>query len=108
MNNQKAPFNDVRVRQAINYAIDKDAYCAVVKNGYATPAKSVIGSAVQFYKANDPYPYDIEKAKQLLDEGEVPRDEIPYSVGFSDPKYFYKCFKEETGINMTEYTRAKL
>ena len=52
--------------------------------------------------------YRIEKAKQLLDEGEVPRDEIPYSVGFSDPKYFYKCFKEETGINMTEYTRTKL
>lgn len=51
--------------------------------------------------------YRIEKAKQLLDEGEVPREEIPYSVGFSDPKYFYKCFKEETGINMTEYTRTK-
>lgn len=35
----------------------------------------------------------------------VPKDQIPYSVGFSDPKYFYKCFKEETGVNMTEYKK---
>lgn len=51
--------------------------------------------------------YRIEKAKQLLDEGKIPREDIPYSVGFSDPKYFSKCFKEETGINVTEYTRTR-
>ena len=72
MNNQKAPFNDVRVRQAINYAINKDAYCAVVKNGIAAPAQSIIGPAVQHFKANDPYPYDPEKAKSLLAEAGYP------------------------------------
>lgn len=72
MNNQKAPFNDVRVRQAINYAIDKDAYCAVVKNGLATPADSIIGTNVQFHKANDVYKYDVEKAKELLAEAGYP------------------------------------
>lgn len=72
MNNQKAPFNDVRVRQAINYAINKDAYCAVVKNGVATPATSIIGPNVQFYKGNDVYAYDIEKAKSLLAEAGYP------------------------------------
>lgn len=72
MNNQKAPFNDVRVRQAINYAIDKNAYCAVVKNGVATPATSIIGPAVQYYKGNDVYEYDIEKAKSLLAEAGYP------------------------------------
>ena len=72
MNNQKAPFNDKRVRQAINYAINKDAYCAVVKNGVATPATSVIGPAVQYYKGNDVYAYDIEKAKSLLTEAGYP------------------------------------
>ena len=51
--------------------------------------------------------YRIDKAKQLLDEGKVPREQICYSVGIPDPKYFSKCFKEETGINVTEYTRAK-
>ncbi|MGN0372256.1 MAG: glutathione ABC transporter substrate-binding protein [Enterocloster sp.] len=72
MNNQKAPFNDVRVRQAINYAINKEAYCAVVKNGVATPATSVIGPAVQYYKGNEVYAYDIEKAKALLTEAGYP------------------------------------
>lgn len=51
--------------------------------------------------------YRIERARELLDAGSVPADQIPYSVGFSDSKYFSKCFKEETGVNITEYKRAK-
>lgn len=72
MNTQKAPFNDVRVRQAMNYAIDKDAYIAVVKNGLASKATSILGPATQHYKGNDPYPYDPEKAKELLAEAGYP------------------------------------
>lgn len=72
MNTQKAPFNDVRVRQAMNYAIDKDAYIAVVKNGLSSAASSIIGPATQHYKGNDPYPYDPEKAKELLAEAGYP------------------------------------
>lgn len=51
--------------------------------------------------------FRIEKAKILLSTDSVPKEQIPYSVGFSDPKYFYRCFKEETGVNMTEYKKAK-
>lgn len=72
MNNQKAPFNDKRVRQAVNYAINKEAYIAVVKNGLSSPASSIIGPATQHYKGNDPYPYDPEKAKELLAEAGYP------------------------------------
>ena len=72
MNNQKAPFNDKRVRQAVNYAINKDAYIAVVKNGLSSAASSIIGPATQHYKGNDPYPYDPEKAKELLAEAGYP------------------------------------
>lgn len=72
MNTKKGPLADVKVRQAINHAIDKDAYCAVVKNGYASPAKSIIGPSVQFYKENEPYAYDLEKAKELLKEAGYP------------------------------------
>ena len=66
MNTQKEPFNDVRVRQAMDYALNKEAYIQVVKNGLAVPATSVIGSAVQYYKGNEPRPYDLEKAKELF------------------------------------------
>lgn len=72
MNTQKAPFNDVRVRQAMNYAIDKDAYIAVVKNGLASKATSILGPATQHYKGNDPYPYDLEKAEKLLADAGYP------------------------------------
>ena len=72
MNNQKAPFNDKRVRQAVNYAINKDAYIAVVKNSLSSAASSIIGPATQHYKGNDPYPYDPEKAKELLAEAGYP------------------------------------
>ena len=72
MNNQKAPYNDVRVRQAMNYAINKDAYVAVVKDGLSSVATSIMGPATQHYKANDPYPYDPEKAKELLTEAGYP------------------------------------
>lgn len=49
--------------------------------------------------------YRIEIAKQLLADGTVQRDEVPYRVGFSDPKYFGKVFREVTGMSVTEYLK---
>lgn len=72
MNTKKKPFDDIRVRQALNYAIDKEAYAQVVYNGYAKPAVSLIGPNVQFHVAQQPYEYDVEKAKQLLTEAGYP------------------------------------
>ncbi len=98
MNNQKAPFNDVRVRQAINYAINKEAYCAVVKNNVAVPGTSIIGPAVQYYKANDPYPYDIEKAKSLLAEA-------GYPDGFSTSLI---CASTTSNLKQAEFLQQQL
>jgi glutathione transport system substrate-binding protein len=105
MNNQKAPFNDVRVRQAIDYAINKEAYIQVVKNGYATEATSIIGPNVQFYKGNEPRPYDPEKAKELLAEAGYP-DGFTTSVMFANTTAnqkqaeFFKQQLAEVGINL--------
>lgn len=49
--------------------------------------------------------YRIETAKKLLITGGVPKDEVAYQVGFSDPKYFSKVFKEVEGISLTEFIR---
>ena len=105
MNNQKAPFNNVKVRQAINYAINKEAYVQVVKNGYASVAKSVIGSSVQYYKANEPYAYDIEKAKDLLTEAGYPdgfTTKVWYSNTTANQKQceFLKQQLEQVGITV--------
>lgn len=70
--NQENPlFQDVRVRQAILYAIDRKAIIANVDKGYAIPANSAISPALAAYydaSLESKYPYDPAKAKQLLAE----------------------------------------
>ncbi|MCI8269681.1 MAG: glutathione ABC transporter substrate-binding protein [Lachnospiraceae bacterium] len=105
MNTQKAPFNDVRVRQAIDYAINKEAYIQVVKNGLAIPATSIIGPAVQYYKGNEPRPYDPEKAKALLAEAGYPdgfTTSVMYANTTANQKQveFLKQQLEQVGINL--------
>lgn len=68
------PIKDKRVRQAINYAIDKDA---IVKNIYLGYTQVEQGQFLQpgvfGYNPNlKPYPYDPAKAKQLLSEAGYP------------------------------------
>ncbi len=49
--------------------------------------------------------YRIEIAKHLLLSDSVRKEEIPYSVGFSDPKYFNKVFREIAGLSVAEYLK---
>lgn len=68
MNTTKKPFDDPKVRQAINYAINKDAFVKVVMNGFSSKLDSVIAPNTQFYSKQEVYEFDIEKAKELLKE----------------------------------------
>jgi peptide/nickel transport system substrate-binding protein len=73
MNTFAKPFDDVRVRQAMNYAVNIDEIIQRVLSGYAYRNPSSVGSLTQGYDANlKPYPYDSEKAKQLLTEAGYP------------------------------------
>ncbi len=68
LNNSKPPLNDVKVRQALNYATDKDA---IIKNVYFGQAKfmnSPIPMGTYWDKNLPGYPYDLEKAKKLMSE----------------------------------------
>ncbi len=68
-NTQKAPTNDVKVRQAINYAIDRDSLTKTLLFGVDPPHYNVLSRAMWAYdKSADMYQYDQAKAKQLLDE----------------------------------------
>jgi peptide/nickel transport system substrate-binding protein len=70
-NGTKAPFNDVRIRQALSLAIDRDAFVKDLLYGYGIPAKSVMLAADSTFFNDDPsqqLQYDPEKAKQLLNE----------------------------------------
>jgi len=68
MNNQTAPFNDVRVRQAVNYAIDPEALNRVF-GGRLHPTQQILPPGMPGYDEYKLYPGpDMEKAKQLLAE----------------------------------------
>lgn len=66
MNNNKEPFNDVKVRQAINYAVNKEEFLKVVKNGFGYPLDSVLPKDIQYYEEQNLYTHNVEKAKELL------------------------------------------
>lgn len=63
------PWNDVRVRQAANYAINRDAMVGSLLHGTADAAEQLLPHAMNGYeKADDVYSYNPAKAKQLLAE----------------------------------------
>jgi len=72
MNVLQKPFNDVRVREAINYAINKDALAKVAFAGYAFPSQGVVPQGVAFADKMSPWPYDPAKARALLKEAGYP------------------------------------
>ena len=49
----------------------------------------------------------IERAKQIIENGNTNISEVCYKVGFSTPSYFTKCFKEHFGILPTEVSPLK-
>ena len=72
MNNHKRPFNDLRVRTAMNLAVDKKAYIKVIFSGYAEELDSPMAPGLTFYAKQAPWPYDVAKAKALLAEAGYP------------------------------------
>ncbi len=72
-NTEKAPFDNAKVRQALNYATDKKAIIDVVYQGAGVMAKNVLPPTIWSYNDDvQDYPFDIEKAKQLLAEAGYP------------------------------------
>ncbi|MFE2914517.1 ABC transporter substrate-binding protein [Kitasatospora indigofera] len=69
LDGSKAPWNDPRVRQAANYAVDRKAIAEKLLHGTADPAYQAAPRATFAYDpAGDVYSYDPAKAKQLLAE----------------------------------------
>ncbi|EHK59184.1 ABC transporter substrate-binding protein [Allomesorhizobium alhagi] len=68
MNVKIKPFDDVKVRQAVNMAVNKDRIVRII-NGRAIPANQPLPPTMPGYaKDYEGYPYDVEKAKALMAE----------------------------------------
>ncbi len=71
LNNSVEPFDDVRVRQAFEYAINKDQIIDGVFAGYATELYSNFSPVMSYFyndELSDVYTYDVDKAKELMAE----------------------------------------
>jgi peptide/nickel transport system substrate-binding protein len=66
LNEARKPYDDVRVRQAISYAIDRNAIVKAAKFGNATVNETAIPKTSQWYYDYSPYSPDPAKAKSLL------------------------------------------
>jgi peptide/nickel transport system substrate-binding protein len=67
-----APFKDVKIRQAMNYAIDRNALVRLVLGGHGTPGASVMPPMLYSNPNLKPYPYDVTKAKALMAQSTFP------------------------------------
>jgi len=73
LNTEKKPYDNVKVRQAMNYAIDRNEIVAGVYGEAGAVAKNPIPPTMWSYNDDiKPYPYDPEMAKKLLAEAGYP------------------------------------
>jgi peptide/nickel transport system substrate-binding protein len=69
LNTEKPALKDVRVRQAINHAVDKNVLIQAIFQGLAVPAKNPFAPSIWGHNdAIEPYEYDPQKAQALLKE----------------------------------------
>ena len=67
MNTQQPPFDDVKVRQAVNHAVDPRALERIYA-GQLTGSQQVLPPGMPGHKELELYPYDLEKARQMIKE----------------------------------------
>lgn len=105
MNSQTAPFNDIRVRQAVNYAIDPEALNRVF-GGRLHPSQQILPPGMPGYQEFKLYPGpDLNKAKQLIAEANpVDRDITVWTDDEPDRKRigeYYHDVLSQLGFNAT-------
>src|SRR5579884_1032401 len=72
VNTQAKPWDDVRVRQAANYAIDREAMCRDLLSGACTPASQFMFKGHPWYSDDVGYNYNPAKARELLAQAGYP------------------------------------
>ncbi len=85
LNTKLKPFDDVRVRQALNWATDRDGIVRTLFYGHATPADSPLAPVDLFHAPSSPYSFDVAKAKALLAEAGYP-DGISVNLAVQEPQ----------------------
>ncbi|MET0900345.1 MAG: ABC transporter substrate-binding protein [Mycobacterium sp.] len=86
LNQARAPWNDVRVRQAIAYGIDREAIVQATSYGTAALNQLAIPEGNPWFTPFDTYSYDIDKAESLLNEAGVRPENLDMLVTSEYPE----------------------
>ena len=104
MNTQEPPFDDVKVRQAVNYAIDGKALERIYA-GQIASTQQILPPGMPGYETFELYPYDLDKAKQMIKEANPSDMDITVWTDTESPnneggEYFNEVLKD-LGFNTT-------
>lgn len=105
-NTKRAPFDNVKVRQAIAYAVDRNFIIKALQRGVSKPATGPIAPSSPYYSADvETYDVDLDKANALLDEaGLMPNgDGIRFAASID-----YLPALPEQQKNIAEYLKPQL
>lgn len=102
MNTEEAPFDDPKVRQAVNYAVDTDALERIYAGSLAA-AHQVLPEGMPGYEALDLYPHSMAKAKELLAEANPSDRDITVWTDNENPNdeagAYYQDVLDKLGFN---------
>ncbi|GAB3798132.1 ABC transporter substrate-binding protein [Virgibacillus kimchii] len=103
-NHDREPFDDLKVRQAINFAIDKDAMIDMAFSGYAEKLGSNMSPAMELFHQeglDEVYDRDVEQARQLLEEAGYP-DGFSTTLSISSHNSMYTDIAQVAVENLRE------
>lgn len=104
MNTKVAPFNDLKVRQAVNYAVDQRALERIY-SGQIKGSQQILPPGMPGYSKFELYPHNIDKAKELIKEASPSDKDISvWTDDESPPKEvgeYYAAVLDELGFNTT-------
>jgi len=102
LNNEKPPFDDVKVRQAVNYAIDPAALEKIYAGSLAA-AQQILPEGMPGHEELNLYPHNMAKAKQLLKEANPSDRDITVWTDNESPNdeagAYYQDVLEKLGFN---------
>jgi peptide/nickel transport system substrate-binding protein len=99
-----SPFSNIKVRQAVEYAMNRPALASMIGYGAYEPATQMEMQGLAGYNPGfDPFPYNVEKAKALLKEAGFPsiKTNMMTSSTSTDSAVAIKAYLAAVGIDAT-------
>ena len=90
INNKRSPLDDLRIRQAINYAIDRELLIEFVAEGLARPLTTHMTLMSPYALDYNKYPYNPEKAMELLEKAGYNFGELELTIALPQPYEFHQ------------------